>query len=1232
MKARDDLGLNIPLHGLQLIEASAGTGKTFTLATLYARLVIEQGLAVPDILAVTFTEAATKELRARLRQRLVLALRIVESADAAVPASATLADSEEVRLTVALTAAAIEREGLPALRQRLRNACAAMDLAPIYTIHGFCRRALADHALAAGQALVERALVENEHDLRREVATDFWRASSLDAFDARTLRSLWKSPEQLADSLRELLALDTLLPEPATVDDAADQDLSAARRELATAFIAHGERARAMLRQACTDKAVNATVVKGDAVDPVWQALAVWAAQPDAGDPANDKLSNYSRAKLATKTNKGKATPESPLFVAIENWASAKAAAERAQQLRQIALVHRARDFARARLAAIKRERGLIGFDDMITGVAEALAGPTGDQFAACLQAQYRVALLDEFQDTDPRQWTIFRRLFVTTTSVGAHLGATGSCGEPSPVALMRAPTGEEIPRETASRALFLIGDPKQAIYRFRGGDVFTYLAAAIAADARHALAHNFRSRPSMLRAVQALFDLAGADAFAQPGIAFTPVVAGGRCGDDDFIRDGRAAPALNLLLLPDSERVSVETARQSATLACVGAIHALLADSLAGRARLTDKNGVARAIAPGDIAVLVEKNSDAERMRAALALTGIPCVAAGRQSLYRSEEAEQLRWLLEALLAPADDELLRAALATPLIGLDAGAIAALDVDESAHRNWQDRLQSWRLLVERGGVLALVNELCAQNAARLLALVDGERRIGNLLQLAEAMQAGPAAKSDLFSVLAALERRIAEADDENDDELLRLESDAERVKILTLHKSKGLEFEFVFLPFAATGGSARRATAPAMARYHDGVQRVARLFPEAGGTAEIAEKNEDRAERLRLLYVGLTRARLATWLVWGDVNQAANTPLARLLHRAAGEIEPGSIDRQSIDARLALLKAQAPDAIAVLAAASAWPTARLRFDDAQPAPAAAVAARSLSRDWWVYSFSQLSREADGREERGAGDEVEPYPAFAPSRFSGARFGNSLHAALENTRFECWRDWPGDEPPPGESAALVAALRAEGYAGDADLAEGLPLLSALVRQTVNARLPEGVRLADLPAQARRSEMEFHFALRATALDALLAQLHDHGLLLGRDRFGQRARIEGLMTGKIDLVYEHAGRFYLLDYKSNQLPDYGAAALDAAMHDSEYTLQYLIYTLALHRWLRFRLGDGYDYDRQFGGVRYLFCRGLDARRDDSPGVYATRPPRTLIEQLDALLAPPATEAVA
>ena len=1216
MSGLDDLGLAIPLRGVQLIEASAGTGKTTTLTTLYARLVIECGLSVPQILAVTFTEMATKELRDRVRRRLLVARDLVEG---------RCADASADPAVAAMVEAAIEREGQPSLLRRLRLACEAMDLAPIHTIHGFCRRALADHALEAGQALLERSLVENDARLRLEVATDFWRIADTDADDARALRSLWPSPERLAASLRELLAIDVLLPAPAPIDGEAETQLVNSRRVLAERFLADGADARELLRQALANGVVNRTYSKDEAVDPVWRALSEWASNPDARDPASAQLKNYAASALAKNTNQDarskqkKTTPESPLFAAIDAWLDAKVAAEHASRQRQIALIHRACAFARERLAALKRERGLIGYDDMIGDVAVALSGTGGDDFASRLRTQYPVALLDEFQDTDPRQWTIFQRLFAVTQEDARPLSGV------LPDAAL-GPAGQ--------RGLFLIGDPKQAIYRFRGGDVFTYLAAAATADARHALARNFRSRPRLLRAVQALFELSGADAFAQEGIVFAPVAAGERCDDAHFLRDGEAAPALTVLVLADDRRLDVDSARDRAATACVGAIHALLADSQAGRAVLTDRQGVTRAVAPGDIAVLVESNRDAARMQGALSRAGIPCAAAGRQSLYESDEAMQLRWLLEAVLAPADDQRLRAALATPLLGLDAAALAALDDDERAHRHWQDRLQHWRQLAERGGVLALLGELCAENAPRLLSLIDGERRLGNFLQLAEAMQAEAAGRRDLSATLAALERRIADADADNDEELLRLETDAARVTILTLHKSKGLEFEFVFLPFAATGGAARRATTPALARFHDGTQRVAHLFPDKDGAGACAEQGEERAERLRLLYVGLTRARLATWLIWGDVNGADNTPMAWLLHRAPGEAAAGPIDAPQIRARLQLLQQLTPDAIAVASADSSLPSARLRFDAEHVAPSAATATRSFTRDWWVYSFSQLSREDDGREARGADDEVDTELAVTstPSRFSGSRFGNSLHAALEHARFPAWRDRREDALPPGETDALIEALRGEGYVSAGDLDEGLPLLARLVGNTLNTRLPEGIRLADLPEHARRSEMEFHFALGPIALDALLARLHAHDLLAGREKFGQRARIEGLMTGKIDLIYEHAGRFYLLDYKSNQLPDYGDATLAAAMHASEYTLQYLIYTLALHRWLHFRLGADYDYDRHFGGVRYLFCRGLDPARDDSPGIHAARPARALIEALDALLAPVGAEASA
>jgi exodeoxyribonuclease V beta subunit len=1204
-----DLGLRIPVQGVQLIEASAGTGKTFTVATLYARLVIALGLPVARVLAVTFTEAATRELRAQLRERLAEARTILEAAPPGEPFLPRATDAPTVALSRALLAQALAREPRPRLLARLRQAVEQMDLAPIHTIHAFCQRALHEHALEAGQPLDARELLLNDGPLRQEVALEFWRLHSREPGDAELLTALWGAPATLARSLRGLLALDQLLPEPGPGGSGggdAGAALRDARAELAHAFDADGEAAREKLRAG----AVHATYSKDAAVDAVWNALRDWRPDPLDTDPATDKLGNYTAAFLAAKTKKKHVVPVSPLFEAIGRWVAAREAADAARDARRLALVHAARDFAQARIAALKHERGLLGFDDMIRGVHLALEGPTGEAFATALRAQYAVALVDEFQDTDPRQWDIFRSLFARP-----------------------APGDGDTPR-----ALFLIGDPKQAIYRFRGGDVATYLAAQSVADARHPLPRNFRSRPLALAAVETLFTRGGDDAFDQDGIAFEHVVAGGRCDDDALLLGGEPAPGLVLQVTdpgPDGED-GMDALRAGATAACVSRIHALLSAGQRGEATMTPRHGAPRPVGPGDITVLVARNVDAARIQRALSALGIPSVAAGRCSLYQTEEAQHLAWLLEALVAPADEGRLRAALATPLFGLDAAALSALDTDLAAHRDWQDQLEAWQARARRHGPTALLGDICATQAPRLLRWPDGERRLSNYLQLAEDLQSADAQALGLPGLLAELQRRIEDADPDNDAELLRLESDADRVRIMTVHVSKGLTLDLVFVPYAGLTGTEPQRERPPMAKVHAGLARVGMLFPSRNDPACSEDAQACRAEHVRLLYVALTRARLATWIGWGPGKRAGATALGWLLHRAGGAPPPAALDADAIHGPLADLVAAAPrGAIAVefgddADAVAALP--RLRFGPAAPPPPGRVAARMLGRDWWVHSFSQLAREGSGADPRGADDELETLPLAgadaAPTHFAGTRFGNALHDALEHVDFAAWRDWPREGlPPPGQLEPLARALRGSGYGTDADQAEGVPLLAALVADTLNAPMPEGTRLAALAPSARVAEMEFHLALSPAGVDALLALLHAHDLVPARRGFGQRQRLEGLLTGRIDLIYEAGGRYYVLDYKSNLLADYGAATVDRAVREGEYDLQYLLYTVALHRWLRFRLGAAYAPEQHLGGVRYLFCRGLD--RDDPalPGVHARTLPVALIEAVDALWREPA-----
>ena len=523
----------------------------------------------------------------------------------------------------------------------------------------------------------------------------------------------------------------------------------------------------------------------------------------------------------------------------------------------------------------------------------------------------------------------------------------------------------------------------------------------------------------------------------------------------------------------------------------------------------------------------------------------------------------------------------------------------------------------------------MLADVLAGQATRLLALADGERQLTCLLQLGELLQEARATATQPRGLgpqgqVDWLRDAIANADRDDLEQQPRLESDAGRVQILTLHASKGLEFPLVFLPFLALG---RQRKAPKMALYQWRGERV-RQAPTAyvhGGEPAWDEAcrrhhEEERAEDMRLLYVGLTRARDALWLWGGAVSQHGDSALERLL----GGMRPSDALQQALGAqRLRVEAPRLPDR-----------------DDATRLPPHAPPAtppprepqRRLRRDWWIHSFSQLHRqrphgthavvdEAPATDERPLA--ATPQAAFEgiDPRFRGERFGNAVHHALEHADFAAWRDHDGEAPPPAQREVLLAALASQDYTADA-VEDGVRALAPLLAATLNAPLPEGGRLCDLPPAARVPEIEFHFTLADADAGAMLALLHAHGVARDRRDFGAWPRLAGLMTGKIDLTYVNGGRVHVLDYKSNLLPAYDQAALAEAMRASEYDLQALLYVVALHRWLRVRRGGDYDYDRDFGGVRYLFCRGLD-RAEPARGVIAPRFEQALVEAVDALL---------
>jgi len=1174
-----------------LIEASAGTGKTFALAGLFVQAVIVHRLRVADILAVTYTEAATQELRRRVRERLVLAAQM--TADMAVNAAAATQTDEGAITAEQIARARASGEASGTLHLRLQQALRDMDLASIHTIHGFCRRVLDDFALQAGQPLLPAAIQAQDREHREALAVELWRAVSADDGGADFLQRRFGTLDALAQALRDLLASEPLLP-PVSEQMPTDPRpaLRAAFDALKQAFAGHCVEARAAVEHALAQKVLSGTTYKLPHIEGVWSALADVCSHSDPYFTPHAKLANFGQSILRSKANKGMyaRVPASPLFTAIDGYMSLSEACARWRNADDITHLHALRALAQQRDVVRKQAANVRGYDDLIGDLHAALADADRvEALGAAVRARYRRVLIDEFQDTDARQWAIFGRLFTRAGMVQ-------------------------------------VGDPKQAIYRFRGGDVQTYLAAADAAGSHAQLLDNFRSRPCLLAAVNALFEHGGADVFGQARIAYAPARPGGHCDDDAYRSGADVAPALQFHVLapPAEKNWNKPPSIARAARACAARIAELLQPGCDHGLRAHDGIGH-RPIAPSDCVVLVREHEEARAVREALVRHGISGVSAGRKSLYATAEATEVLALLLAAATPAHDGRLRAALAMPLLGQDAQAIAALEDSDALH-GWQRDLEQWQQLWQRHGPQAMLAEAIARNAARLLSLPDGERRLTNLLQLAELLQEQAPRALGLPAQVAWLQARIAQADDADETQQLRLESDAGRVQIMTLHASKGLEFPLVFLPFCGIGRSGGRTSDFVMYQHGDARVRqwnssVVNVDTPTWLQAKENAKGEERDEDMRLLYVGLTRARHALWIACGRLSCVDKTALYRLLggHAPTPELLQASgavLTKDDETADLQRLRAplQGPAA------------------DAGTVPEPRQAQRVLARDWWVHSFSQwqrshalqgdaLARRADeepAADEAGAGDVAEPDRMALDRRFTGVRFGNALHTALERVDFARWRDAGDSVIPDDERPLLQAALLAHGY-GQADIEAGLQALARLIAATLAAQLPEGLRLVDLPPAERRAELEFHFVLAPSRVDETLQLLQRFGVGAGRRSLGSRDRLEGLLTGKIDLVYRHAQRWYLVDYKSNWLEDgYGPSALQAAMRSAGYDLQALVYALAVHRWLRFRLGDGYDYARDFGGVRYLFCRGLAG----GGGVHADTPAPELVHALDAL----------
>ncbi|MEO5625660.1 MAG: exodeoxyribonuclease V subunit beta, partial [Dokdonella sp.] len=1190
-----DLAIDLPLVGTHLIEASAGTGKTWTIAGLYLRCLVERQLPVREVLVVTFTRAATEELKDRLRQRLSLCADLAEAKLRQSTSTSSSRPSDDAAFARTLIErASLAGETTESLARRLRLAAVSMDEAAICTIHSYCQRALREQAFASGEALDAGELIGSDSDLIEQIAADFWRLNASDSARAADF-------DVLLDKLGSVDALTRLLrqlTDPALVawptPEANDNDTTArlqaaiaaergARGRLLATWLSDGERTLELVAVYTQGK-----LLSGKSYRNQWHDGRVAACAPalrvGAVPESIDKLLWFGKRKLVAAASRELPDLANAFTAAVDEWLDANDVLREASTLRWPWLLAAARSHAQTQLEVRKQRAARQSYDDLIRRLHAAITDPVqGARLSQALHARYPIVLVDEFQDTDTRQFEIFRRM--------------------------------QAARDDG--ALFLVGDPKQAIYRFRGGDIEAYLDAAESMTSEpHRLARNYRSSPAFLNAIEAVFTQGEAErTFVDPRIRFHAVEAGGRVFDDDVQVDGKAIVPLTVWHLRDgADSPSKDSGRELLARASAETIASLLRKARAGNATIRDRlSGKRVELAAGNLAVLVTTNGEASLMQDALAERGVASATIRQESVFKSEEARDLHAFLVALDS-REEARLRTSLASRLFGFDANAIAVL-ADPAQAQAWQTQLQrldALHRLWQQQGVLAMCERVFETRAAAILDSVGGERRLTNYLQLADLLQGESVRQFGAIGLIEWLQRRIAQAEDRNEEEQLLLESDADRVQIATIHASKGLEYDLVFLPFTALAPGTQRGAATTL-EWHAHERRNIWIRTKgdeenaAANDAEVLSAREELAERVRVLYVAVTRARYACWLSWDAIGSKGAVPaLAQLWHG-------GSMPTTSVATREALqrLARSAPGCVRI----SALPEVGSERADTHAAVALAPARRFDARidsTWWISSFSQLrDGERSALEDAsGVDDERHDVEAVAspPNGDAGIadwprgdRFGTAMHEILERTDFSIWRDHAVTAIPVAERDAIVARLRRHALAPPEREFELQRVVARMMGATLNVRLPGGLRLADLPSDQRRAELPFHFAIGGVDPQRFIALLRAHGYQQRRGDFARvHGQLAGLMTGVIDLVYRHDARWWIIDYKTNHLgsdrADYAPAALDAAVREHDYDLQYLIYTLALHRWLRSRLGAAYDYERDIGGAVYLFLRGL------------------------------------
>jgi len=1170
--------LTFPLYGMRLIEASAGTGKTYTIASLFIRLLLghsgksahQTPLTVDQILVVTFTEAATAELRSRIRERIVevrLACLKGESGDPFI--SALLLEIEDMERAVRL----------------LRFAELQMDEAAIYTIHGFCQRMLMQNAFESG-SLFQQTLIEDESDLLQQACNDFWRIHfySLSSDLTAEIFSCWANPQALMSDLRSWLSRQDCEFLPTITDFDFEKKYTQGLADIEN------------LKQAwLKDQDDYADIITHSGVSkrsytkknlPNWlNQISEWASQSGNSLSLHDKLEKFSQAVLEEKTPKG-AVPTHAVFALIEKILNDELSIKNMILLKATAWV-------RENLQKNKQLQMALGFDDLIANLGKALVNSDENRLGKQIRENYPIALIDEFQDTDPIQYDIFQTIYQNND------------------------------QDARDSGLFMIGDPKQAIYSFRGADIFTYMKARKNVTAHYSLDYNYRSSKEMIEGVNNFFEYCP-DPFIYKGIPFiavkAPEIKRKKLVTANFDDENQTA----LQFIRSSGAINTGDFRDEMAQAVVSEIKTLLLLAQKEKAYLEDEKGNKTALRANNIAVLLRTGKEAKLVRDALFEENINSVYLSlKDSVYNSPLAHDLLLILTACLSPENDRLLRSAVACKLFSLSLNEIDTLFSDTALWEQKIAQFTDYKTRWHNAGVLAMLQDLFHQQgiSQAFLAKAQGERSLTDLLHLAELLQKNSVEFDGEFALLRWFGDQIQQAKEGQGEQKQRLESERDLVQVSTLHKSKGLEYDIVFMPFAGIYNKPRSCL------YHD-PQQDDRLFYDLNKEKEHLElsEKEELAEDLRLLYVGITRSVYRCYIGIGPYKSGngkksplPKSALGHIVFKGVGDLPVG--DSDAIDDRLKMMSGNT-NSMSIREIPKRDESNYQAIESNEPLKAPRSFNTHIERNWCISSYSSLSRfhtsapvQAKKLTEPTASTEEGVDTRKTVFNFPrGAKHGTFLHELFEEIDFTSTADrtkWSQDQ------------LEKRLY-DDCDAWS--PILAKWIEQILDhellLELPE-LKLNQLTAKQKKIEMQFFIdmqPLHDRQVNKLIKQYDPLSAQAGELQFQS---VQGFLKGFIDLTFEFEGKYYVMDYKSNYLgdtlADYKSDNIEVAIIEHRYDFQYQLYTLALHRLLKSRILN-YDYEQHIGGVFYTFLRGMQGEK--GLGVYFNKPKFELIDGLDKL----------